>query len=176
MFYSQLGREGEEKKDHRLRPHAIPEARTPQVQQRFPEGHTQGREGPGEPGGLEDDGGKRSGLSELGGRHDACMLALLGATTRRLVARTMNACSEQQCTHDERSNHLHTSLLVKDMLSKGKSDTKPTFHLVNRTTDEPASSYAWHGMKALDNSYTQVGTMDGSGFIDMYPQLLLQPT
>jgi hypothetical protein len=44
--YSQLGREGQEKKDHRYRPHALIEARLPQVQQRLPLRHPQGRQGP----------------------------------------------------------------------------------------------------------------------------------
>jgi len=43
---SQLGREGQEKKDHRYRPHALIEARHPQVQQRLPQRHPQGRQGP----------------------------------------------------------------------------------------------------------------------------------
>lgn len=44
--YSQLGREGQEKKDHRYRPHALIEARQPQVQQRIPHRHPQGRPWP----------------------------------------------------------------------------------------------------------------------------------
>ena len=43
---SQLGREGQEKKDHRYRPHALIEARQPQVQQRIPHWHPQGRPWP----------------------------------------------------------------------------------------------------------------------------------
>ena len=43
---SQLGREGQAKEDHRYRPHAIPQDRQPQVQQRIPNRYPQGRQGP----------------------------------------------------------------------------------------------------------------------------------
>jgi hypothetical protein len=41
--YRQLGREGQEEKDHWFRPHAVPEDRPPQVQQRLPDRYPQGR-------------------------------------------------------------------------------------------------------------------------------------
>jgi hypothetical protein len=43
---SQLGREGQAKEDHRYRPHAIPQDRLPQVQQRFPRRRTRRCQGP----------------------------------------------------------------------------------------------------------------------------------
>merc|ERR1712072_304849 len=46
----QLGRSGQEKKDHGLWPHADAEGCPPQVQERLPGRHTEGREGSGEPG------------------------------------------------------------------------------------------------------------------------------
>ncbi|KAH9832422.1 hypothetical protein Tdes44962_MAKER02086, partial [Teratosphaeria destructans] len=39
----QLGREGQEEKDHRLWPHQVSQARPAQVQERLPEGNSQGR-------------------------------------------------------------------------------------------------------------------------------------
>lgn len=44
--HSQLGREGQAQEDHRLRPHALPQDRQPQVLQRFPHWCRPRRQGP----------------------------------------------------------------------------------------------------------------------------------
>lgn len=41
--YRQLVREGQEEKDHRYRPHALPQDRVPTIQERIPARSTQGR-------------------------------------------------------------------------------------------------------------------------------------
>jgi hypothetical protein len=65
---SQLGREGDAKEDHRYRPHAIPQDRQPQVQQRIPHWRARRRQGPCS---------RKEGLSEssLGTRCTGAMMA-----------------------------------------------------------------------------------------------------
>ena len=41
-YHRQLGREGQEEKDHWFRPHAVPQDRQPQVHQRLPDWRAQG--------------------------------------------------------------------------------------------------------------------------------------